>query len=64
MDSWVPHAHVTLDGAVDALVALEEFMKARARVKDETARTKERQRKYESFMGEKENCRRLFSVQK
>jgi len=48
MDSWVPRAHVTLD----ALVAYEEFLKAHARVKDETARTKERLRKYESFVGE------------
>jgi hypothetical protein len=48
MDSWVPCAHVTLE----ALVAYEEFLNAHSRVKDETARTKERQHKYESFVGE------------
>ena len=47
IDSWVPRAHVTL-----ALVAYEEFLEAHSRVKDETARIKERQRKYESFVGE------------
>ena len=48
MDLWVSLMCLTLD----ALVAYEEFLKTRARVKDETSRTKEHQHKYESFVKE------------
>ena len=56
----MPRAHVTLD----APVAYEEFLKSHACVKDETARTKERQCKYESFLGENRNGKFSATVQR
>ena len=46
--AWIHGCHVRM--TLDTLVAYEEFLKSHSRIKDETAGTKERQRKYESFV--------------